>query len=493
MRKSWIQFAIVLSVVTTAALHQSQARAQTATREVRRMMEQGQSYYLQGRFNEAAFEFENAYKVEPFAAFLFNAGVAYESGRNYEPALASFQKYIGSTPEPRDSEQVRERMQRIRDKIAEIERLAAEAAQQGTAPAENTSTQTAPSEAEAAQIKSLVSIVTNPPNAKVTLLQRDTVVAEGPTPFNQSLENGEYLMKISHPQFRTIERAFRVESGKVYEFIAELSQGQFLGFLRISANVDGALVYIGERREGLGRRTPYEAPFPVGEYPVWIEKPGYETIEEKINVQMGETIETTFELKRVSYGRIRISCNIRGAKVSIDGKEAGVVSERGFESQVEAGSHRVKVASDGMKDLETSVSIAQGQVTPLRVRLRPAQGRAGAWVALGLSAASLGGGIVLSMMGDEMFQGAKNDLSLNRLNTQDPRLETGLYLWIGADAAYGVSALLFGLSIYYFLVDNLPPSEGRILESRDWTLLPAFESPLQPGTSFTGLQFQMTL
>jgi hypothetical protein len=43
---------------------------------------------------------------------------------------------------------------------------------------------------------------------------------------------------------------------------------------------------------------------------------------------------------------------------------------------------------------------------------------------------------------------------------------------VGADAAFGLGALLGILSIYYFLRDPLPDSEATVLEPRDWALLP---------------------
>jgi len=41
-------------------------------------MERGQTLYGAARYIESAEEFLRAYEAQPFAAFLFNAGVAYE-------------------------------------------------------------------------------------------------------------------------------------------------------------------------------------------------------------------------------------------------------------------------------------------------------------------------------------------------------------------------------------------------------------------------------
>jgi hypothetical protein len=46
-------------------------------------------------------------------------------------------------------------------------------------------------------------------------------------------------------------------------------------------------------------------------------------------------------------------------------------------------------------------------------------------------------------------------------------------LSIAADIAFGLAAVLGLFSVYYFLRDPLPDSEGRVLQPRDWAFSPS--------------------
>jgi hypothetical protein len=58
------------------------------------------------------------------------------------------------------------------------------------------------------------------------------------------------------------------------------------------------------------------------------------------------------------------------------------------------------------------------------------------------------------------------------LANADPRCVRAQIYTIAANGAFGLGALMGFLSIYYFLRDGLPDSEGTTLEPRDWTLRP---------------------
>jgi len=100
------------------------------------------------------------------------------------------------------------------------------------------------------EFKSLLSVRTNPEGATVHVLRAGTEVASGPAPFAHTLDHGRYLVRIDHPDYQTVEQEMRVEPGKVYVVIVEMSQGQFLGYLRVASNVAGANVYVDDRDQG---------------------------------------------------------------------------------------------------------------------------------------------------------------------------------------------------------------------------------------------------
>jgi len=465
----------------------------------RARMEQGQTYYLQGRFAEAAAEFEAAYEIEPFSAFLYNAGVAYEQAGAYERALEFFGRYLEREPNASDRAAVAQRMERLR---AAIEARRAAAAATGTdtsGEAGSTGTGGEPSggasgessESGAAQgaegatgaatppsalpedFKSLVSVRTTPEHATVMITDPNgNEVARGESPWSQTLTRGQYHFRIEHPDFNVAEHDIVVEPGKVYVLVINLSQGEFLGYLRVISTPPGADVYIDEREVGSRGQTPFETPMPVGPHRIWIERPGYQTAEQEIEIETAAERTLRFQLERVSYGRIGVTANVRGARIFVDGVEVGNVP---WEGDVDAGTRRVRVEADGHKSWEGQVEVRRGQLTPLRVQLRPSRGRGGAIFTFLLAAAAVGAGVAMAVYTDDLMNTLRLERDAGRLSTNDPRIDEGLFWSIGADAAFGVAAILGFIGLYDAFHDPTPPSEGRTLEPRDWAFVPSFD------------------
>lgn len=474
---------------------------ETSIEQARRLMEQGQTYYLQGRFGEAAAEFEAAYQAEPFSAFLFNAGVAYENARDSRRAVEFFRLYLERDPSASDRAPVEQRIERLSAAIAAAEAAARPPEPQttegtgegeggtgesgtGTGTGEGT-TDAGPDAVDAAitpvgpppdalpaDFKSLVSVRTDPDGATVTISRGSDSVATGPSPFSATLDQGRYHVRIEHPDFNVTEQDIQVDPGKVYVVIVNLSQGEFLGYVRVVTDVPGASVFIDDHDAGARGQTPWEGPLAVGDHHIWVERPGYEPIETDTSIGIGDEVELRLELGRVSYGRVRVIGNIRGARVYVDGHEVGVVP---WEGRVEAGSHRVRVTADGMKDFEQALEIQRGQLSPVRVRLRPDVGRGGAWVTATFGVLMIGGGITAGLFSNDFYAQLEADRAAGRLATSDERLDLAFGLAVGADVAFGLAVVLGGLSLYYFLVDPLPPSEGTALEPRDWSFAPMLD------------------
>ncbi len=451
--RRWIgAFSLLLVLFAGSPAEAQEDSEQTsAMQRARDHMERGQTLYLQARFEEAAAEFEAAYEAQPFGAFLFNAGAALERAGQAARAAAFFEQYITRDPDASDAAEVRQRIARLRA-----------GAPTTRPPAEQ------PDEVPD-EFKSLVSVRTNPEGATVRVLSGSTEVATGPGPFAHTLDAGRYTLRVEHPDFQTVEQQMRVEPGRVYVVIVEMSQGEFLGYLRIVTNVPGAQVFIDDHEQGARGQTPFEAPIATGAHHIWIERPGYRTEEVDAEVNVGEDVTVRVDITRVEFGRLRIVSNVTGARVSVDGQLAGTVP---YEGEVGSGPHRVRVEADGMKAYEAQVDIRPGQLTPIRVRLRPDVGRGGAYVSAVFSAVFLGAGIGLGVAGLDFHNQAQTELEAGTLASDDGRLDAGIFLYIGADAAFGLSLVVGVLALYYFLYDPLPPSEGTVLEARDWALAP---------------------
>ena len=568
----------VLSTLLPAALVPRHVRAQqapaaSAMEVARERMERGQGLFVARRYAEAAEEFVRAYEAQPFSAFLYNAGAAWEKQGDRARAAEFFARYLERDPEASDARAVRERIARLRGGAggaaspaggAGAAGVAAAAGAAGTAAtgtattgaagtaatgtattgaagtaatgagaangaagttgaasdpvtsssvtvvtppptsggASSTATAATPTNpatvtvtptpttassaasaasptnspvaaasrpAEEEDFKSLLSIRTTPDGARVTITKDGESVSAGTSPYTATLDPGDFRVVIEHPDYRRIETAVRVRPGKVYVVIVEMSQGEFLGYLRVVTSVPGARVFLDDREAGAVGTTPYQSSVPTGTHRVWVERPGFATAEREVEVGVGEEVVTRIELERAAEGRIRVIANVAGATVHVDDHLVGTVP---FEGPVPAGPHRIRIGAEGMKAWEAQLDIWPGQVTPIRVRLKPAPGRGGAWATLTLGALVAGGGVGAAIYAT----GLRDDLDAarraGRLASNDPRLRTGYWTTIGADAALGVGAVLGLVALYLFVRDPLPDSEATVLDPRDWTFAP---------------------
>lgn len=490
-RTSLASLALALSAAlallgTVAPAHAQSEREQL--QQAREAMERGQEAYLGARWDEAAAAFLEAYRARPFSAFLYNAGIANERLPNVPEAIRLYERYLEAEPDASDVEEVRARIERLRATLPSEtptgETPTGETPTGETPTGETPTGETPTGETPTVEttppppaeppppMKSLLSVETNPTDARITVRRDGVVVASGPSPFAENLDEGAYEVSVEHPDYQTIARPMRIRAGKVYIAILEMSQGEFLGFLRVVSDPPGARVFLDDREAGSVGETPYQNPVTSGTHRVWIERPGFEPIEREIEVGIGDDLREEFALERVTFGRVRVVANVPGAMVSVDGVEVGRVP---YEGDHPAGPHRITVSHDGMKDYEETVDLQRGQLTPMRVRMRPAVSRSGAWATLTLGLLTAGGGTALAVLSERTRDDLDRDRRAGILSDDDSRITRGKILSIAADTAFGFAGLLGILSIYYFVRDPLPDSEGTTLEPRDWTFVPTLD------------------
>ncbi|NUQ45917.1 MAG: tetratricopeptide repeat protein, partial [Phycisphaerae bacterium] len=77
---------------------------------IRDRMERGQALFVAGDFAGAAKVFESGHAEQPYAAFLFNAGVCYQKLGQVDPALQKFRDYLAADPNAPDAAKVRGRI-----------------------------------------------------------------------------------------------------------------------------------------------------------------------------------------------------------------------------------------------------------------------------------------------------------------------------------------------------------------------------------------------
>jgi tetratricopeptide (TPR) repeat protein len=470
---------IVALLWSVSALAASPDATSRRLETIRSQMETGQSKYLMGDYKGAAELFEAGFKAHPYSAFLFNAGVCYQKLGDTERALTLFKEYLKVDPTAPDRDRVAQRIAALEAKPAEPQ-PAEPSAEPDAVPA------TPPPANEQATMKSLVVIETEPPGAPVRLYARldpaaaafrvgganpgwsEVLTAVSPT--DVTLDVGRYHIVVEkYRDLNLSETDIDVSPGHVHHFKANLSQGAFMAFLRVSSNVRDATIRIddaGKTRPPWGA-TPHGELVPSGAHQVSVEAPGYEPRSVPVELKHGEQKEMSIELVRVNYGYLRVRSRAPSIDVAVDGRSQGSW-QRGqapLAIRLPSGPHRLVVTADGRKTFDGMVEVPRGQVQSVNVRMIPKYPRGAAWAEAIIGGAVLGAGIYLGTESDRLHDELEADRRAGVLADDDERATRGKWFAVGADAGFVLSGVLAGLATYNFLKDPLPES-SILLERR---------------------------
>ncbi|HXK16355.1 MAG TPA: hypothetical protein VNG33_01025, partial [Polyangiaceae bacterium] len=255
---------------------------------IRQLMEKGQGLYLAGNYQGAADVFEGGFKQYPYSAFLFNSGVCYQKLADADRALGKFRDYLKIDPTAPDSEKVKARIALLEaakglPATPEVAGTggsgmggsgtggtggmggsaggAVTAGSAGGAPVPNV-----PQVDDDSAMRSLVVVETEPSDAPLRFYARTDdnaaafklggqnagwrEIANARAPANLTLAVGKYHVVVE--KFRDFNESHSdidVSPGHVYQFKANLSQGEFMAFLRVSANVKGGYVWLDDKRK----------------------------------------------------------------------------------------------------------------------------------------------------------------------------------------------------------------------------------------------------
>ena len=464
-----VLFAIGLAIAALAL--PAAAQSPDALRKAQASFDQAQSDYLQGKYDEAAQGFQEAYGARPFPQFLYNVGASFHmKGKKasdvvaYGKAVEFYKRYLKEEPQASDKAKVEKAIGVLE---AEIKRLQELTTAQGSAAGSAAPPQVAASE-EVQQlgdvkVRGLVVIVTEPQNATIYLDDKKKG-AFATTPWSGSLE-GEHKLIIEKQGYKPVETVIAADPSKLIQVISPMSQEFHLGWIKITSNVPGADIYIDDKSIGAVAKTPLSPGQNIepGKHTVWIAAEGYDEYTETIEIFPGKTKEIHANLKGSPVGKLTVTgMGIDDSKIFLDGK---VLCEQGpCLKSVTEGSHEITIKRDGYKTYSKRIVITPKTETTVKVQQAQKPGRGDAIVAYVLTAAFGGAAIYLGTQSENIKTELQDEIAAGMppVDNNDPRFTRGKIYAIAADGAFAIAGVTLLTAIYYTFRDKGPPTRAQL-------------------------------
>ncbi len=459
-----------------------------AMKQAQAAFDAAQTDYLQGKFDEAAAGFQEAYAARPFPQFLYNVGASYHmKGKkasdvaSYTKAVEFYKRYLTEEPNATDKATVEKAIGVLE---AEIARLKQPGAGSGAGSGATTG---APSQ-EVQQlgdvkVRGLVVIVTEPQNATVYLDDKK----KGPfatTPWSGSID-GEHKLIIEKRGYKPVESTISADPTKLVQFVSTMAQEDYLAWIEIASNVPKSDVFIDDKSIGAVGQTPWSQQIKPGKHTFWISKEGYDEYTETIDIAPGETKDIKGTLKGTPVGKLAVSgMGIEDSTIYIDGK---VLCERGpCVRSVPEGDHVVSVKRPDFKPYTRRITIEAKTEISVKVALVPTPSRSDAVVAYVLTGVFLGGGIFAGVEANSLHDQLQKEITAGNPPpaSDDPRFLRGKIYAISADGAFAISAIAAATAIYYTLRDKGPPSTA-LIDAKSVTVIPEL------GSQYAGLGMEV--
>ncbi len=506
--KSRVVF-VVGMVICALAIRHAHAQPADALKKAQAAFDKAQLDYLQGKYDDAAQGFVDAFAARPFPQFLYNAGASYHmKGKKasdpdaYQKAVDAYRSYLDKDPQAADKAKVEKAIGVLE---AEIKRIKDQAgagtgsagagtgsAGAGTGSAGAGTGSATPPVAPSQEVeqlgdarpRGLIVVESDPSNATIYLDDK----RKGPfatTPWSGSLD-GDHKIIIEKRGYTVVERPVSADPSKLFVLSAAMSQQSFLGWVEITSNVPGADIFIDDKSVGAVGRTPLSQNIKPGKHTFWISADGYDEYKQEIEVIPNETHTVKAQLKGSPVGKINVTgLGIEDATIFADGK---LLCERGpCLKSLQQGEHTITVTRPDFKPYTKRITIQAKTETQVRITLAPTPSRSDAIVAYVLAAGFGGGGIVLGLQASKYRDDLKKEIAAGNPppDSNDPRFTKGKIFAIAADAAYAVAGITALTAVYYTFRDKGAPSTG-LIDVRALALRPEL------GPGYAGLAMEVS-
>lgn len=238
-----------------------------------------------------------------------------------------------------------------------------------------------------------------------------------------------------------------------------------------------AYVFVDTKAQGTLGATPITFKLLPGSYTLMIEREGYESIREPLEVVEGNPAKLEFKmLDSAKVGSVRLRIPEKGASVIVDGESVGI-SPLKDPLRLPQGPHEISVLKPGFTPWKKNVNVFANQNTIVTVNFNEEQsladgdldeggaqdGRLWAYVTMGVGVALIGGGVFTGLSAQSLH----DDLSSKRANNElvaqsDIELGNSLVTSTNILLITGTLALAGGATWWYLSGDADEP-DGEIL------------------------------
>lgn len=219
----------------------------------------GEVLYVQGDYPGAITEFVGAHCLLPIPSVLKDIAQAYERSVRYELAIAYLERFVVDTDDATARQNAASRAQVLK------------------------------------RLSSTIRVATDPPNAKITVRDRDSVrgIATANTDDVIALPTGRYTMTVELPDYQPLSRELVIGVGEPYSYSFTLERRR--GRLRVRTVPGDARIQIDDRVVGLGS---FDGDVDLGRHVIAVDQTGWVAAARTVEVKEGDTTEAAIELTR---------------------------------------------------------------------------------------------------------------------------------------------------------------------------------------------------
>ena len=289
----------------------------------------GNTFYRQGRFEDALAEYYLSDRLVPNRNVQFNIARTLEKLRRYNEAFRAWSALESDKLPEEEQATIGQSIERLRPQLA------------------------------------LYRVTSEPPGAEIYLERKD-LGALGSTPKLIAVPEGTNTLLLDLPGYRPFATEVQPQLGteKTVSVVLE----KIFGRVRLAGLPPTAVVRRGGRLGEVLRTGSGEVALAPGHHTLFVSAPGYEEIRAEVDVRADTVSALDLRLRRTLRGSIVVRANVEGALVRVDGREVGftpLVIEG-----VALGRREVVAEKEGHSRAQASVEVDAAGPAYVDLRLR---------------------------------------------------------------------------------------------------------------------------